>query len=445
MRLLRRLRLLAMTTFLTTSIVHGEEVFQEIVVAPGDTMWSIANKYLKDPQRWPDIVKYNNLPTPDPTIALPGTRIRVPITLVKEEYRNAELTKIVPVVKYKRSGGEDWKEANAPMTLKYQDSLRTLKGAQAQVRFPSREVILINENSYVVLKPEKILQEVQLLQGELRASKAKVILPQGTVVKPQGEDSDYQAKVREDQSEVVFVYKGKVDVTAQGKTVTIQEGFGTEVLKESPPSAPQPLRNFSDFNPANLNTSLKDVILQGPPGKVSVKAPPMMPEKKSNGGSKSVVSQNMLSTYILQVSPERDFRKIMIEKNQSIGAGFDVNKEAIPDGTYYMRIAFIDALGVKGSYSEPTVLIKDTTAPAFHNVQPENGRTYTGKDAFADVSGTAEGATLVSVNDEIIFISPQGHFEKAVSLREGMNEIRIYAKDATGNETTVIRKVTYKK
>jgi hypothetical protein len=435
-----------MTMILSTSLVFSEEAFQEIIVGAGDTMWSIANKYLKDPQRWPEIVKYNSLPTPDPTIALPGMRIRVPITLVKEEYRNAELLKMTPVVKYKRNGTDDWKEANAPMTLKYQDSLRTLKGAQAQVRFPSREVVIINENSYVVLKPEKILQEIQLLQGDLRASRAKIVLPQGTVVKPQGGDSDYQAKVRDDETEVVFVYKGKVDVTAQGKTVTVPEGFGTQVPKGVPPMAPQPLKSFSDFDPANLNTPLKDMMSITPKGNVAVKTPSMKPvESKNPGGSKAVVSKSMMSSYHMQLASDPDFRKIIIEKTQNIGAAFDASKEAIPDGTYYMRVAFIDALGVKSPYSEPSTVIKDTQAPVFRNVIPEDGRAYAGSDSFADVSGVVEGATHFSINDEVLFISSSGRFEKAVSLHEGQNVLNFYAKDASGNETKLVRKVTYTK
>jgi len=448
MRLPRRLRLLAMTALLMLPLAHthAEEVFQEIVVGPGETMWSIANKYLKDPKRWPEIGKYNNLPTPDPTLALPGMRIRVPMTLMKEEFRNAELTKMVPVVKYKRNGTDDWREAEAPMTLKYQDSLRTLKGAQAQVRFPTREVVLINENSYVVLKPEKILQEIQLLQGNVRASKAKIILPQGTVVKPQGENSDYQAKVRDDQTEVVFVYKGKVDVTAQGKTVTVQEGFGTHVAKAAPPSVPEPLKNFADFNPAEMNMPWKDVIIKEPQGTVNIKPPAPIAEKPKTNGAKPVISQSMLANYHMQLASDREFKNIVIEKTQSIGNGFDIRKESIPDGTYYMRVAFIDVLGVKGTYSEPSVVEKDLQAPVVRDVKPEEGQTYSGNNNFVvDVSGYVEGATLASINDEVIFLSPSGRFDKTIYLKPGKNTIKIYAKDAAGNETTILRNVTYNK
>ena len=84
-----------------------EVIFQEILVKPGDTLWSIAKKYLKNPRKWPDIVKYNKLPTSDPTIALPGTKIKVPILLIKEEYRKAQLIQLIPDVRYKRKGEKE--------------------------------------------------------------------------------------------------------------------------------------------------------------------------------------------------------------------------------------------------------------------------------------------------------------------------------------------------
>ena len=62
----------------------GAEVLQEITGKDGDTLWSVSNHYLKNPQSWPEILKYNNLPSSDPNIILPGMKLRVPILLIKE-------------------------------------------------------------------------------------------------------------------------------------------------------------------------------------------------------------------------------------------------------------------------------------------------------------------------------------------------------------------------
>lgn len=144
---------------------YSEEVFQEIVITPGDTLWSISNKYLKDPKKWSDIVKHNPAMNADPTVPMAGTRIKIPITLIKEEFQNARLIKFIPDVEYQRKNNSSWAQVNSNMLLYYEDSIRTLANGQAQVKFPSNEIIQINENSYVILRPEKILQEIQLIKG----------------------------------------------------------------------------------------------------------------------------------------------------------------------------------------------------------------------------------------------------------------------------------------
>lgn len=417
----------------------AEEGFQDIVVEEGATLWGIANRYLKDPKRWPDIVKHNDLRTSDPTVALPGTKIRVPVLLIKEEYRNAQLIKMIPEVRYKRKDGTQWKQADPNMTLNYADSLRTMSGARARVRFPSDEVVQINENTYVVLKPERILQEVELLKGEVRASRAKIITPQGTVVEPRGARSDYQAKIREDDTEVVFVYKGKVEVTAQGKTVTVHEGYGTEVPKFSAPKPPAPLTSFKDFNPAEMAVAAPN----GPTG--AVKPRPQSRRKTPRARSKTIASHDILVSYRLELAKDKTFEKIAFQKTDPIGSTFDIGKADIPDGNYWMRVAFIDAFGVRGPFSRPSTITKDTVAPKISNVSPRDGQRFSGEESYCDIIGDVEGAAVVAVNGEVVFIGPTGRFSKFFPLSEGSNKITIAARDIHGNETVVERTVTYSK
>ncbi|MFN0117033.1 MAG: LysM peptidoglycan-binding domain-containing protein [Elusimicrobiota bacterium] len=426
----------------------SQEPLQEITVNSGDTMWSIANKYLKDPQKWPELVKYNDQLSSDPTIALPGTKIKVPVLLIKEEYRNAELVTMIPEVRYKRKGEEEWKTAKEKLILKYEDTLRTMKGAQARVKFPSKEIIQINENSLVVLKPEKILQEVQLLQGDVRASKAKVIMPSGMVVKPKSTNSDFQARVRSDETEVVYVYKGKVDVTAQGKTITVPEGFGTEVPKSSPPQTPVPLARIKDFHPEMMKSSnISPPEIKQNNGTIVISPPTQKENKKETetGKSKSILAQGLLSNYKFQISSDEKFEKVLMEKMSPTGEALDIKKQNIPDGEYYLRVAFVDALGIMGAYSVPSKINKDSQAPKLTLETPSDGQKFSGLESFCDVYGTVEGAVAIEANGKIIFIGPNGKFSQSVSLSEGINNIKIVAKDSAGNLTTIVRKVFYSK
>ncbi|MEQ1920465.1 MAG: LysM domain-containing protein, partial [Elusimicrobiota bacterium] len=74
------------------------ERMQNVVVAPGDTLWSISNKWLADPTKWDEILKHNRLPSTDPTVALPGMTLRVPVKLIKVSMRAAHLTYFVNLV-----------------------------------------------------------------------------------------------------------------------------------------------------------------------------------------------------------------------------------------------------------------------------------------------------------------------------------------------------------
>jgi mannose-6-phosphate isomerase-like protein (cupin superfamily) len=423
---------------------YAQDGVQEIVVGPGETLWSIANKYLKDPQKWSEIVRINNLP-PDPTLALPGTRIRIPVTLIKDEFRTAKLVEMKSDVRYKRKNETDFKSAAPDMTLRYEDSLRTMQGGEARVKFTAQETIQINENSLVVLRPEKTSQEVQLMQGAVRASHAKVIMPGGTVVHPQTRSSEYQARVRDDESEVVFVYKGEVNVTAQGKTVRVKQGYGTHVPKSAAPLEPAPLKTFSDFNPADMPAVRVVKVVPRSAMKTAPVSTKAAASSESAPKAKSAISKNVLAGYHVQIAKDENFRNIVLEKTDTTGAPFDPKTQSIPDGTYYMRVAFLDMSGGQAPYSEPNMIIKDTVPPDLSVSSPLDGQTFSGPDSYCDVIGRVQGAVILTVNDNNVFTNSDGRFSAVAHFKEGRNDVRVLARDGSGNETVIVRKVNYTK
>jgi hypothetical protein len=152
-----------------------------------------------------------------------------------------------------------------------------------------------------------------------------------------------------------------------------------------------------------------------------------------------------MTSYHVQLSNDEKFGQVLLERTEETAQAFDVKKAQIPDGTYYMRVAFIDALGMQGEFSAPTEVIKDTVAPKLTNVLPENGQRFSGADRSCDVSGFANGAVLVSVNGQVVFLGNDGHFTATAFLSEGNNKIKILARDGSGNETVIARDVVYSK
>ena len=66
------------------------------VVKKGDTLWDLANFYLKDPWKWPDVFQRNKDIVENPHWIYPGETIRIPSTEVKPEVLAQIATKPAP-------------------------------------------------------------------------------------------------------------------------------------------------------------------------------------------------------------------------------------------------------------------------------------------------------------------------------------------------------------
>jgi len=374
---LRKL-LLAVLFALPGTALGAPEELQTVVVRPGDTLWSIANVYLKDPTKWNQILKYNKLPSSDPSIALPGMALRVPITLIKEQYRAAKLVYFLNDVLYRRTGDSDWSSAAMKMDLFKNDTIRTKVDARADVKFYSGELLSLYANSIAVLRPPgKKNVDVELKAGEMRGLRSRVVTASARIT-PKTKDTEFGARVKEDLTTLVQVYKGKADVEAQGKTVEVREGFASEVKLDMPPSAPvelPPSLEFDQQSHTKLGAANPKLSMDG--GVVSLnmknagKAPDVRAKLPDAGTMKQVPSvdlrdknlsaeeamkmisvANPVQAYHLQVSREQAFTTLVLDKNYDAFETIDLN-DTLPPGNYWMRVALVDLLGFQGKYNTP--------------------------------------------------------------------------------------------
>ncbi|MHB9154507.1 MAG: LysM peptidoglycan-binding domain-containing protein [Endomicrobiales bacterium] len=430
------------------------EVLQEITVKEGDTLWGVANYYLKDPRRWPDILKYNRLPSSDSNVILPGMKLRVPILLIKEHLRSAHLIDLLNDVRYRRRTEAEWKKAQVDMELYNDDGLRTLQQSRAKVKFPSGELLQMDENSLIILKPEKKQEEIDLLSGGVRASRTKILTSSSVVdprIDPRGPAPDFRTKLKEDKTTLVEVYEGVVDVTAQGKTVTLTGGFGTEVKFQEAPSLPKALPPRPELDPGS--PSLVPGTDFTTSGKVTsgalrldVKAPvdTAAPPHKSAGRNEKAaddtrarakVLTQMVSKYRVQVSTSHSFGILLIDEVKPItdGINIDFKQSRLPDGVYYYRVAYMDELGFEGQFSAPVQFTIDTTPPVIRVASPQDGEEVDAE--FVHVEGTSEPNSIIRINDKTIPVDEKGGFQTAVMPRNGRNIITFVAEDRAGNSS----------
>lgn len=356
------------------------EELQSIIVKPGDTLWSIADTYLKDPRKWNELLRYNRLPSSDPSITLPGMALRVPVSLVKEQYRAAKLISYMNDVRLRKGGGADWKQVSKGLDLYKNDTLRTMVNARADVRFYTGEMLNLYPNSIAVLRPPDKKADVELVAGEMRGIRSRVITAAARIT-PKGEGTEFGARIKEDLTTLVQVYKGLVNVEAQGKIVEVSEGFAAEVKLDMPPSAPvrlPPLPEFEGGERVQIGKAgVPQIKLDGSRVSLNMKSSPKgragqssagpdmrgVPKVEVAGANSADAEQiaRMISiatpvqAYHLQIARDMNFTSLALNRNYDAFDEIDLT-ELLPPGAYWMRVSYIDLLGFEGKFNSPRAI-----------------------------------------------------------------------------------------
>lgn len=458
MRALLGLLLLAV---MVPARAETEIAFQNVVVRPGDTLWSISNRFLKDPAKWDEILKYNRLPSSDPTLALPGMNLRVPIALIKEELRAAHLIYKVNRVDFRRKETADWKDAAEKMELFRGDSIRTMEASKAKVKFLNADLLSLDANSMAVLKPMNKDYDVELKKGGLFVGRS-VVKTASARITPRTKDTEYSAKVRQDLSTLIEVSKGQAGVEGQGQTVEVKAGMGTEVKLGLAPSIPVKIVDLPEFEARAADYSgvgsipgqARIKIAAGAQLPLSVTADDVNAAKDVGdlGGEVQSLSIGMpVSGYHVQASRSREFTSILFDKSYEGEEKFRP-KDVLPAGVYWWRIALVDLLGTEGAFSSPRLYSIGGAIPG-RKASPELKSSFVlsrpavdetvYKDAYL-VSGLVKRDNLsVSVNGKQMRIDDSGNFQLTIKLSRGTNDIVVLVQDDAGSSMTVTRRVTY--
>jgi Glucodextranase, domain B/LysM domain len=429
----------------------SETSLQDIVVRPGDTLWSIAHKYLKDPTKWGEILKHNRLPTADPTAALPGMVLRVPVKLIKTNLRAALLVYIVNRVLYRRRDTADWRASRLRMQLYDGDALRTLEESKARVMFLNQELLNLDPNSLAVIKPlQDKSADVILRSGSVFAGRARVVTASARVT-PQTRDTRYAASVLADLSTKVEVYKGLAAVDAQGSRVDVPAGMQTTVQPGLAPEPPKPLDDPPMLAERAQEFESAKSVGGGaaPQPTTSLPTPTAEADASSLRGDLGALSVGVpILGYHVQAARDREFKDIVFDRKYDADERFTPAGTGLKKGAYWWRVAVIDLLGTEGPYSEPRYY----SVGAARRPVPDIARSVTivspsdgdfEDDDFVRVVGILHDDRLsVRVQGRPARVDGDGNFVARVPLKVGANVIEVVVSDGRGDQTTMTRRVT---
>ncbi|MFA5138890.1 MAG: LysM peptidoglycan-binding domain-containing protein [Elusimicrobiota bacterium] len=425
--------------------------FTPITVRAGDTLWSISQKYLKDPKRWNEILKCNKLPTQDPTVALPGMELKVPTGLLKTEYQAATLEQVVRSVLSRKKESAAWDPAKQGKLLYDGDGLRTLAKSWARVKFfgDPPPVLSIDPDSMAILKsPKQSDHDIMLNKGAVHTEQARVWTPSAKVV-PTQEGTKYTARVLDDLSTRVQVYRGAAKVSdAKGaKSVEVKAGFFSEIPLDRVPSLPMKI--------PNIESAMKAELAEIPTGRMETlvnvrRAPAPGGDAAALAASIKEISVGVpVAAYTVQVGNDPKFSRILYESQFDAYESIDLKKANLPDGRYWVRVAIVDLLGEKGRFTDAKPYVvggrQEATLGfkgAFEVTRPEAAEVKVGRGVYR-VMGRADPDLQVLMNGERVAKDEGGTFSIDVQLQKGENVLKFQASDLRGNDKTIIRRIVY--
>lgn len=257
----------------------------------------------------------------------------------------ANLVRFTNDVLIRRTGSTDWGKASRLMDLFGRDTVYTMAGSRAEVRFNTGERLLLTPNTLVVLRPPgKKSAEAEMVAGELHSRQSRIVT-RGAVILPKTADAEFSARLKEDLTTVVRVTRGVAEVEARGRKVEVRKGYFTEIR---PDMAPSP--------PVQLAPRLKTGTAAAVPAPAG--APPLRDAEPPEFSEYDFLPRNALDSvethqgYQLQVAKDRDFSAVVLDETYGIKERPDLGK-LLPPGDYFMRAAKIDLLGYKGKFSSP--------------------------------------------------------------------------------------------
>ncbi len=443
MRLLLLLALLA-------GPARAAEKLQDVIVKPGDTLWSISHQWLDDPSRWDEILKHNKLPSSDPTVALPGMTLRVPVRLIKAPLRAAKLTYYVNMVTRRARDSAAWKDVTLGMQLYRGDTLRTHEDSRARVMMLDKELLGLEPNSMAVIKPADD-NDLILTRGSVFAGKAKVVAGTAKIV-PKSADTRYAATIQPNLTTKVEVFVGTATVSAHGGSVDVPAGMETLVPQGMIPQPPRALTDsFLLEVRAHEYASAKTTG-----GGFAPDPRPAPPPREPEGDVEAVRSDisvlrigQPIKGYHVQASSDTDFRLIVFDKFYDEGDRFNSDDVNLRPGAYWWRVSSIDLLGTEGKFHNAhyyTVGLKradtddEIMAEMLNIIAPEEN-SETGADAVRAAGILRDQRLTLEINGVPVKTDEDGNFSITVRVKYGRTSVTFTLTDPKGNASTVTRHV----
>ena len=178
---------LLLLSFSFPSLVSAEEEYWEYTFRPGDSIWKVAEKYTTSVNNWVEIRDINKIRQgPDRRIH-PGTRIIIPVVMLKLQPAPATVIAVSGDVYIERAGGDKVKAA-VGTKLHSGDLVATGDKQNLRMQFADKSELQVLPDSDVVLDKLGHHKKTGMVDTQVRLNNGSV----STWVKKQSPSSRYE-------------------------------------------------------------------------------------------------------------------------------------------------------------------------------------------------------------------------------------------------------------
>ncbi len=232
------------------NISYGEEEYWEYTFRPGDTIWSIAEQHTNSVNNWSAIQKINNIAMGPDRQILPGTRIKIPVSMLKQQPVPARVIAFNGNATLLRANGESV-DLEIGSRLFSGDRVITNTGQSLRLQFADKSEFQILPDSEVIMDKLSYHKDTGMVDTRMRLNKGRV----NSWVEKLKPDSRFQIKtpnsitavrgtqyrLTADASGLISrteVTEGVVGVSVGDTTKLVEHGFGLVAEKGKPLADP---------------------------------------------------------------------------------------------------------------------------------------------------------------------------------------------------------------
>ena len=358
----------------------------------------------------------------------------------------ARLVNFEHSVKAKKASDLAWEDARAEMPLYENDAVRTFEKASATIAFGPQDLVDVDQNALVIIKPRSPKAE---------GNEISLALLSADLLK------DLEAKPPAEQTRAIAAAAAKGGLTIRPVPGPGKGGGKTRVAVRTLPDRSTTVAALSGslkvVGPKGTEVVLKEKMVTriSEAGLLAVpRVLPVAPElasprdgetyaflRKAPKVEMSWKQVDRARAYRVVMANDPSFRKITADERVQ-GTSFTALN--LQPGTYYWRVRAQDPEGFEGPYSAVR-----SVKTVFDDVPPQLAITappemFVSPLPTVEIKGKTERDARVKVNGQKVAVGPDGTFSFPLPLKEGVNLVTIEAVDPAGNAEYGKRFITYK-